>query len=306
MVAKQKRSARWQDPVANGIDAFNSLCEKLQKESDTVIIFGDEVQGAAVRDLVRWGLTLPGRTRFIALGDYANSRGAADMGVLPGTLPGYSPITDDAARARFESAWQAKIPAKPGRNAREVTAGIESGQVKALLVFGSNPVKTFKISKAALSKLALVMVVEIFPTETTEVADLVLPATSFAEKSGTVTNTCGQVQALKKTMRKAGTRSDLEILLALARLFGQKWHYQSADDVMREIIAKVPGYAVPLPSLLVGRAVTTRPEGTPPELEGTGLIFSSRDSLFTSGTVSRYSWALNSVDEARKPYGHIF
>jgi NADH-quinone oxidoreductase subunit G len=292
--------------TAAGVDALNLLREKLRKESDTVIIFGDEIQGAGIRDLVRWGLSLPGRARFIALGDYANSRGAADMGVLPGTLPGYSAITDDAARARFESAWEAKIPAKPGRHARETVAGIESGQIKALLVFGSNPVKTFGISQEALSKLAFVMVAEIFPTETTEVADVVLPATSFAEKSGTVTNTCGQVQALKKTLRKAETYSDLEILLALARLFGRTWNYQSADDVLREIIAQVPGYAVPLPSLMVGRAVVTQPEGLPPELEGTDLIFSSRDSLFTSGTVSRYSWALNSVDEAKKPYGHIF
>jgi NADH-quinone oxidoreductase subunit G len=292
--------------AVDGVDALDSLREKLRKESDTIIIFGDEIQGAAVRDLVGWGLSLPGRTRFVALGDYANSRGAADMGVLPGTLAGYLPVTDDAARARFESAWQAKIPAKPGHHARGIIAGIESGQVQALLVFGSNPVKTYGISKDALSKLAFVMVAEMFPTETTEVADVVLPAASFAEKAGTVTNTCGQVQALKKTMRKAGTRSDLEILLALARLFGQKWNYQSADDVLREIIAKVPGYAVPLPSLLVGQAVATRPEGMPPELERPDLIFSSRDSLFTSGTVSRYSWALNSVDEAKKPHGHIF
>jgi NADH-quinone oxidoreductase subunit G len=294
------------DLEADGVNALNSLREELRKQSDTIIIFGDEIQGGAIRDLVRWGLSLPGRTRFIALGDYANSRGAADMGVLPGTLPGYSPITEEAVRARFESAWEAKIPAKAGRNTRETVTGIESGQVKALLVFGSNPVKTFGISQEALSKLAFVMVAEIFPTETTEVADVILPATSFAEKSGTVTNTCGQVQSLKKTMRKAGTRSDLEILLALARLFGQKWNYQSVDDVTREIIAKVPGYAVPLPSLLVGQAVVTRPEGRPPELERTDLVFSSRDSLFTSGTVSRYSWALNSVDEAQKPYGHIF
>jgi NADH-quinone oxidoreductase subunit G len=292
--------------AAAGVDALNSLHEKLRKESDTVIIFGDEIQGAAIRDLVRWGLSLPGRTRFVALGDYANSRGAADMGLLPGTLPGYSPITDDAARAWFESAWQAKIPAKPGHNARETITGIESGQIKALLVFGSNPVKTFGISKEALSKLAFVMVAEIFPTETTQVADVILPAASFAEKSGTVTNTCGQVQVLKKTMRKAETQSDLEILLALARLFGQHWNYQSADDVTREIIAQVRGYAVPLPSLLIGRAVMTQPGGRPPELERRDLIFSSRDSLFTSGTVSRYSWTLNSVDEAKKPYGHIF
>jgi len=154
--------------------------------------------------------------------------------------------------------------------------------------------------------LAFLVAAEIFPTETTEMADVVLPATTFAEKAGTITNTCGQVQALKKTMRKAGTRSDLEILLALARLFGHKWNYQSADDVTREIIAKVPGYAVPLPSLLVGRAVLTRPEGIPPELERPDLVFSSHDSLFTSGTLSRYSWALNSVGEAKKPYGHIF
>jgi NADH-quinone oxidoreductase subunit G len=291
---------------ADGVNALTSLREELWKQSDSIIIFGDEIQGAAVRDLVQWGLSLPGRTRFIALGDYANSRGAADMGILPRTLPGYSALTDEAARARFESAWGAKIPTKPGRHAREIMAGIESGQIKALLVFGSNPVKTFGVSQEALRNLAFVTVAEIFPTETAEAADVVLPATSFAEKSGTVTNTCGQVQALKKTMRKAGTQSDFEILLALARLFGQKWNYQSPDDVTREIIAKVPGYALPLPSLLIGRAVATPPEGWPPALEGPDLVFSSRDSLFTSGTLSRYSWALNSVDEAKKPYGHVF
>jgi NADH-quinone oxidoreductase subunit G len=133
-----------------------------------------------------------------------------------------------------------------------------------------------------------------------------LPATSFAEKSGTVTNTCGQVQILKKTMRKAGTRSDLEILLTLARMMGRGWTYRTADDVLREIIAKVPGYAIALPNLLVGRAVMTQPSGTPPALASNDLVFSSRDSLFTSGTVSRYSWALNSVDEAKRPHGHIF
>ena len=290
-------------PVGEGLD---SLQERLRKESDTVIIFGEEIQGRAVRDLVRWGLALPGRTRFITLGDYANSRGAADMGVFPGALPGYTPITDVAARLRFEAAWETKLPVKPGADAREMIAGMESGRIRALLVFGSNPAKTFGISKETLGKLAFVMVAEVFPTETTEMADVVLPATTFAEKSGTVTNTCGELQALQKTMRKAGTRSDMEILLGLARLFGQKWTYQSPEDVTREIIAMVPGYAVALPSLLVGQAVATRPAGILLEGEREGLIFSSRDSLFTSGTVSRYSWALNSVDEAKKPYGHIF
>ena len=107
-------------------------------------------------------------------------------------------------------------------------------------------------------------------------------------------------------MRKAGTKSDLEIILALARLLGHQLPYQTAEDVLREIIALVPGYAIALPSLLAGRAVATRPRGVPPVIERPDLIFSSRDTLFSSGTLSRFSWALNSVEEARKPYGHEF
>jgi NADH-quinone oxidoreductase subunit G len=290
-------------PIASEIA---SLGEKLRKESGTIIIFGDEIRGKDVAGLVQWGLTLPGQTRFIALGDYANSRGAADMGLLPDVLPGYGGLSDSKARQEMESAWHGRIPTAPGRNIRSILKGIESGEIKALLVFGSNPAKSFRLAKDCLGKLDFLMVAELFPTETAEAAHVVLPATSFAEKSGTVTNTCGQVQILKKTMRKAGTRSDLEILLALARLLGQTWSYRSSDDVLREIIACVPGYAIALPSLLVGRAVATQPAGTPPDLASSDLVFSSQDSLFTSGTVSRYSWALNSVDEAKKPNGHIF
>jgi len=297
-------------PTAELCDRGNAeleaLARALRREADTVILFGDAIQGAAVSELVRWGLTLPGKTRFVALGDYANSRGAADMGLLPDTLPGYLPVTDEAARQHYESVWEARMSSTTGRNIRSLLEGIDSGETRALLVFGSNPIKTFKLDPEIVGKLDFLFVAELFPTETVEHAEIVVPATSFAEKDGTVTNTCGEVQALRKTMRRAGTRSDLEILLALAHLFGQKWPYQSADDVWREIMAQVPGYALPLPGLLLGRAAATRPTGMPPVPARTDLIFSSRDSLFTSGTVSRYSWALNSVDEARKPYGHWF
>jgi NADH-quinone oxidoreductase subunit G len=294
------------DLVIGGLEALNALREKLQNESDNIVIFGDEIQGEAIRELVRWGLALPGHTRFMALGDYANSRGAADMGLLPDTLPGYAPVTDDAARARYESAWEVRVPARPGRNIREILEGIQCREIMALLVFGSNPVRTFQLDPTALDKLGFLFVADLFPTETALLADIVLPASSFAEKAGTVTNTCGQVQALKESMRKAGTHSDLKILLSLARQLGQSWPYRSPDDVFREIMAKVPGYAIALPSLLVGQAVATRPEGLPPAPGRSSLVFSSHDSLFTSGSVSRYSWALNSVNEAKKPYGHFF
>jgi NADH-quinone oxidoreductase chain G len=282
------------------------LKERLQGETGTVIIFCPVIQGETLQQLVRWGLTLPGKTKFMALGDYANSRGAADMGLMPGLLPGYVPIADEAARAQYEGVWGGKIPTSVGKNAREIAEGVSSEDIKALLVFGSNPAKTFKLDKAALGKLNFLLVVDLFATETAELADVVLPATSFAEKSGTVTNTAGQVQALKHTMRKAGTRRDMEIILALARLFGHHWPYKSSDDVLREIVAHVSGYAIPLPSLLVGRAVATRPPGPGQTLESTNLVFSSRDSLFTSGSLSRYSWALNSVEEAKNPHGYVY
>jgi NADH-quinone oxidoreductase subunit G len=289
-----------------GVEALRSFGEKLRSESDVLIIFGDEIKGAAVKTLVEWGLSLAGTSPFIALGDYVNSRGAADMGLLPGSLPGYSSVSDEVARRRFESAWKASLPAAAGRDALTIMDGIRAGEIKALLVFGSNPVKTFGVDPAALAKLALLFVAELFPTETAELADIVVPATSFAEKAGTVTNTCGQIQALKKTLRTPGTRSDLEIILALVRLLGHQWPYQSADDVLREIVAVVPGYSIALPDLLIGRAVATQPAGTPPPLERADLVFSSRDTIFTSGTLSRFSVSLNSVDEARKAYGHQF
>ena len=294
------------DLCAGGENELNAFREKLKQESDTIIIFGDEIQGEAIGDLVRWGLSLQGQARFAVLGDYVNSRGAADMGLLPSTLPGYTPLTDATARQRFEAAWGNSIPSAKGRDIRGILEGVRSGEVKALLVFGSNPVKTFKMDRSDLAGLQFLYVAELFPTETAKLADVVVPATSFAEKAGTVTNTFGEVQTIKKTMRKAGTCSDLEILLALVQLFGQKWPYQSADDVLREIIALVPGYSIPLPTLLIGRAVSTQPRGLPPVLERPGLVFSSRDSLFTSGSLGRYSWALNSVDEAKKPPGHAF
>jgi len=292
--------------IPDGSDSFQAFAQSLRTASDLVVLFGDCLRGEDVRTLVQWGLTLPGTTRFAALGDYANSRGAADMGMLPTTLPGFASVANEDARRKFQSAWGQSIPDVPGKHLRAVIENIEAGQIKALLVFGSNPVRTLGLSEASLAKLDFLFVVELFSTETVECADVVVPAASFAEKSGTFTNTLGQVQALKKTMRKAGTRSDLEISLSLARLMGHKWPYQSADDVLREIIALVPGYAIALPNLLIGRAVATRPEGTPAPLERPDLIFSSRDTLFGSGTLSRFSWALNSVEEARKPYGHKF
>ena len=96
--------------IEGGKDELNRFREKLAAETDTIIVFGDEIKGEAIEPLVRWGLSMPGRTRFLALADAANSRGAADMALLPDILPGYQPLNDAAARGKFEKLWGAQLP----------------------------------------------------------------------------------------------------------------------------------------------------------------------------------------------------
>src|SRR6202163_104557 len=102
---------------AGTMERLASLKSSLEKESNVVIVFGAELTGAAIRGLVKFGSSLPGQTRYMALGDYANSRGAADMGQLPDMLPGYVSLADTQARAKFGELWEAKLPEKPGMNA---------------------------------------------------------------------------------------------------------------------------------------------------------------------------------------------
>ena len=87
----------------------------------------------------------------MALGDYANSRGAADMGVLPDRLPGYAPLADASERARFGKLWGGEIPSTPGMTAREMMEAAVAGKLKALYVVGANPLKTFDVSAAAIA-----------------------------------------------------------------------------------------------------------------------------------------------------------
>ena len=286
--------------IEGGKDELNRFREKLAAETDTIIVFGDEIKGEAIEPLVRWGLSMPGRTRFLALADAANSRGAADMALLPDILPGYQPLNDAAARGKFEKLWGAQLPAQEGLNLRTMAEAIANGNLKALLVFGANPVRSLGLDPAALSGLELLVVADLFRTETAEAAHVVLPAASFAEKEGTVTNTSGEVQRLREALRKPGVKTDLEILTGLARLMGQRWEINTPADVLQEIVEHVPGYSISLSNLLLGNALPTRPSGTPPPLARPDLVFSSHDTLFTSGTLGRYSWALNAVEEAKQ------
>ncbi|MGH9861773.1 MAG: molybdopterin oxidoreductase family protein, partial [Candidatus Acidiferrales bacterium] len=283
-----------------------TLKSALEKESDVVIVFGAEITGARIADLLALGATLPGRTRYMALGDYSNSRGASDMGLLPDFLPGYAQVTDGPERTRFAKRWGvANLPAQPGLTARQMMEAAASGKLKALYVVGANPAKTFG---AKLNRLKLLVVQEMFHTETTEHAHVVLPAACAYEKSGTVTNTAGEVQPLRKALETTGTRADFDLLrilshqLAQARL-GKAAHIRSTDAAFEEIRALVRGYNVPAEALLTGGAQLAAPvlarNGHKSYDVPADLIFSSRDTLFTSGTLGRFCTMIRSVPEAQ-------
>ena len=187
--------------------------EAVLAEESLVVIFGQEFRGLEVKALVAWGLKR-GNVRFACLGDHANSRGAADMGLFPDLLPGYVPITQPGAFAEYPGLSQT-----PGKSLAEIFAAAGKGGLGALLVVGANPVAGLGVDRAVL-KDTFVIVQDLFLTETAALADVVLPVASLYEKTGTVTNAYGDVQLVKKAADRAGVKPDFEILVRLAGSMG--------------------------------------------------------------------------------------
>ncbi len=188
--------------------------EAVLAEESLLVVVGAEFIGAQLANLVAWGLKR-GNVRFAYLGEYANSRGAADMGVLPDLLPGYLPV---AAPGAFAEEY-AGMPATPGKSYQGMFDAAAKKELGALLVVGADPVAKLGVDPATL-KNTFVIVLDIFLTETAALADVVLPAASIYEKSGTVTNTFGDVQLVKKAADRAGVKPDFEILVRLAGAMG--------------------------------------------------------------------------------------
>ena len=171
------------------------------------------IAAQTVEALVEWGLKR-GNVRFAYLGDHANSRGAADMGLLPRFAAGV--CAGDCAGAFAEYAG---LPAKPGKTLTEIFEAAGKGELGALLVVGANPVARLDVDPKTLKK-TFVIVQDIFLTETAALADVVFPAASLYEKTGTVTNTFGDVQLVRKAADRAGVKPDFEILVRLAERMG--------------------------------------------------------------------------------------
>jgi len=291
---------------------LRTLREALAGEKDLVILFGAAVQGAALARLGEFARERGAqgkRTRFMALGDYANSRGAADMGLLPDLLPAYAPVANAAAREFFGELWGATLPEGSGLDSRAMLDAAAAGRLKALYVVGANPAKkTNFVGSNRMGKLDLLVVQDLHLSETARLADIILPALSGFEKNGTMTNTAGEVQLVRKGADFMGARSDFDILRILSyqlarQGLGPPIRLRTPDAAFEEISRAVPGYGLSWAGLLAGAAEATQPNpaatnGHRPSEAAAGVIVSSNDSIFTSGSLTPYCRMIRSLREA--------
>jgi NADH-quinone oxidoreductase subunit G len=195
--------------------AETEFSKAIAAEPSLIVIFGQEFRGTNVETLVNWGLKRD-NVRFAYLGDHSNSRGAADMGLFPDLLPGYVPVTTPDAFAEYPN-----LPAVPGKTLPQMFEGVAHGGIGALLFVGANLIGGYRFSNFTKdTRIPFIITLDLFGTETASFSDVVFPAASLYEKSGTVTNTYGDVQLVRKAADRPGVKPDFEIFVRLADAMG--------------------------------------------------------------------------------------
>lgn len=188
-----------------------------------------------------------------------NVQGACDMGGLPNVYPAYQPVTSEEAREKFLKAWGATTEAKVGLTVTEMMPGILDGRIKSLYILGEDPVMSdpdTKHIRHCLEELDFLLLEEIFPSETAAYADVLLPGATFAEKTGTFTNTERRVQMVRQAIEPVGdSKPDWWIISELAKRLMVRindrvqkdaphagWQYKDTAEIMSEINAVTPSY----------------------------------------------------------------
>lgn len=176
-----------------------------------------------------------------------NVQGACDMGCLPNVYPGYLAVTSPEVKAKFESAWGGQLSGAPGQTHTEIFDAILAGSIRVLHLVGENPVLSeanASHATEAMRKVDFLVVQDIFLTETAKLADVILPAVTFAEKDGTFTNTERRIQRVRKAIDSVGdAKPDWWITCQLAkRLGGKGFDFSSPEEIMKEISSLVPSY----------------------------------------------------------------
>lgn len=205
----------------------------------------DNVLSLANLTMLTGNIGKPG-TGLSPLRGQNNVQGACDMGALPNVLPGYVKVSDKGRKV-FEEAWGVPLPETPGLSVVQMTQAAAEGKIKGMYIVGVNPLLTdprLEHARKAFETLDFLVVQDIFLTETAELADVVLPAASFAEKEGTFTNTERRVLKVNKAIDPPGeAKEDWRILVDLSKKLGAAgFDFQSPEEVMAEINQLVSQY----------------------------------------------------------------
>ena len=177
-----------------------------------------------------------------------NVQGACDLGALPNVFSGYQPVGDPAVREKMEKAWGVNgLPETSGLTITEMVKGAQDGKLKALYIIGENPLVSdpdINHVEQGLKNLELLVVQDIFLSDTAKIADIVLPSASFAEKDGTFTNTERKVQLVRKAIDPPGkAKQDWEIICELSNRMGYAMEYTDSKAIMEEMNSVTPSYA---------------------------------------------------------------
>ncbi|MED1783792.1 formate dehydrogenase subunit alpha [Brevibacillus fortis] len=207
-----------------------------------------------------------------------NVQGACDFGTMPAWYPGYQPVQDTGARARFEKAWGVTLPKDPGFNNHQMVEGIFDGKLKAMYLFGEDMAvidSNINHVDSAFEKLELFVVQDIFFTKTAHFADVVLPASPSLEKDGTFVNTERRIQRLHKVFEPLGeSKPDWVIIRDLANKMGANWNYMHPSEIMAEAASLSPMFAGVSYERLDGWNSQLWP--VKPDGEGTPLLYTER------------------------------
>jgi formate dehydrogenase alpha subunit len=175
-----------------------------------------------------------------------NVQGACDMGGLPNVYPGYQAVTDGQIAEKFGKAWKAKVSTQIGLTLPEMVKGAQSKEVKAMFILGENPMLSdadIHHVETSLKSLDFLVVQDIFMSETAQLADVVLPGVSFAEKDGTFTNTERKVKRVRKAIEPiGGSKPDWKIICDLSTRMGYPMSYDHPSQIMEEIAQLTPSY----------------------------------------------------------------
>ena len=176
-----------------------------------------------------------------------NVQGASDVGLIPMMYPDYQRVDSADVRSQFEALWQKTLDPKPGLTVVEIMHAVHAGQIRGMYIMGENPAMSdpdVRHAREALAELEMLVVQDIFLTETGYLADVILPASAFPEKTGTFTNTDRSVQLGRKALDPPGeARQDLWIIVEIAKRLGLEWTYAHPREVFAEMRQAMPSIA---------------------------------------------------------------